>query len=118
MPGVYQTLIEGFNIYLTEYINEHGVQTILQIKDLAKQYAINRRNGRYDLTTKNYYVGIIVTYCNNNNIEKPNGFGDNIYDPDNEFPDDPEIQRLTDASEKRSEKRMKDFARELRNHPF
>lgn len=93
----YRILITGFERYLTEYIQQHGEQTVMQIKELAKQYSITSRNGAYDITARKRYHTIFMTYCMKNNLQEPeewNIIGHSVYDPDNEFPNDPDVLRL------------------------
>ena len=111
--SVYHKMYEHFNIYLTNYIEGHGQQTLLQIKDIAKQYAIARRNGEYDLTARRWYSSIFISYCWKNNIVVPNGFGSNRYDPDNEFPNDPRIIKLTQKYNERTDRLIEAAMRDI-----
>jgi hypothetical protein len=113
----YRKLNDRFNIYLNDYIQTNGVQTTDQVRVIAKNYAIQQRNGEYDLTAKNYYCSLFISYLWKNNIELEGwSRGLNIYDPDNEFPDDIRLQRLREASDKRRTssiiKNIKDMARD------
>jgi len=83
--------------HLNEYIQAHGDQTIVQIKQLAKQYAIDSRNGVYDITARNRYYVIYTNYwLNTNNTFPPewDTITHSVYDPDDEFPNDPHVIRL------------------------
>jgi hypothetical protein len=96
MP-TYRILLSLFMTHLTQYIQENGDQTILQIKQLAKQYAIHSRNGVYDITARKRYYMIYTNYwLNTNNTFPPewDTMTHSIYDPDDEFPNDPNILRL------------------------
>ena len=100
----YRILMAGFETYLVEYIQQHGEQTVMQIKELAKQHSIASRNGAYDITARKRYCTIFMTYCIKNNLEIPeewNTIQHSIYDPDNEFPNDLNIVRLKRMEKKR-----------------
>jgi hypothetical protein len=96
----YDKLRRKFNIYLNDYIQINGIQTVLQIRQLTKNYAIEAREGRYDLTAKKYYCSLFTGYLLLNNIPFPEGWTNDQYDPDNEFINDPNIQRLRKKWEK------------------
>jgi hypothetical protein len=109
----YDNLCKQFDTHLNEYIQANGPQNILQVKQIAKNYAIQSRQGRYDITARKRYYCLFMTYHMRNNIpeeEMPEGWRNmetNIYDPDNEFPNDPHIQKLTRNEERRSRLRLR-----------
>jgi len=83
---------------MNEYIENNGNPSFTEIKQLAKQFAIDSRNGVYDITARKRYVCIFRTYCwrKRDEIELPDDFyliEESIYDPDNEFPNDPAVIR-------------------------
>jgi len=89
-------LYTQFITHLINYIQLNGEQTLLQIKDLAKEYCINSRNGIYDITARKRYFYLFVNYCMKNNLEFPGWdiMFTSPYDPDNELPNDPQVIRL------------------------
>ena len=89
-------LYTQFNTYLTNYIQLNGEQTVLQIKELAKNYCIQSRNGLYDIIARKRYYYLFMNYLHHNNLEFPGWdiFFTSPYDPDNEFPNDPQVIRL------------------------
>ena len=101
----YRKLYDLFVTHLNGYVQANGPQNLLQIKQIAKNYAIQSRDGEYDITARKRYTCLFFTYCFKNNIQQeamPEGWGIvevNVYDPDNEFPEDPHIQRLTRNNE-------------------
>jgi hypothetical protein len=101
----YRKLYDLFITHLNGYVQANGPQNLLQIKQIAKDYAIQSRNGEYDITARKRYCSLFYSYCWQNNIQEeamPEGWrlGQvNMYDPDNEFPEDPHIQRLTRNNE-------------------
>jgi len=111
----YTRLYKEFDTHLNEYIQANGAQTILQVKQIAKNYAIQSREGRYDVTARKRYCSFFMRYCWNNNIrtaEMPEGWTIttvNFYDPDNEFPNDPHVRKLMRNDDKRRILRMREF---------
>jgi hypothetical protein len=114
-----------FKSYLEEYVKENGIQTPLQVKQLAKNLAIQSRNGVYDLTARKRYCSLFISYCWQNNIEipfegLPAGWADGIHvcwhDPDSEFTDDAHVQKLIGAADKRYLKKLKGFRRYMINN--
>ena len=102
----YRRRYDSFVTPLNAYVQANGPQNLLQIKQIAKDYAIQSRNGQYDITARKRYCSLFYSYCWQNNIPQeamPEGWRDcelvNHYDPDNEFPEDPHIQRLTRDNE-------------------
>jgi len=111
----YTRLYKEFDTHLNEYIQANGPQAILQVKQIAKNYAIQSREGRYDVIARRRYCCFFKSYCWKNNIpeeEMPEGWRNgefNIYDPDHEFPNDPHVQKLTRNEEKRNRLRIREF---------
>ena len=101
----YKKLHDKFTSYLNEYIQINGTQTTEQIRTLCKNYAIQQRGGIYDLIAKKYYCMLFTAYLLRNNIEFPEGWNNDQYDPDNEFTDDINIQRLRKKWEQRVDKK-------------
>jgi hypothetical protein len=116
----FEKLYETFDTRVKEYIQANGPQTILQIKQIAKNYAIESREGRYDITARKRYYRLYMSYHFRNNMpagQFPEGWGTaetNIYDPDNEFPNDPHVRKLTRNEEKRSMLRIREFEEYMR----
>ena len=108
-----------FKTFLEEYVTANGAQTPLQVKQLAKNFCIQSRNGVYDLTARKRYCCLFISYCIKNHIDMPFeglpvGWGTGIsrcvfHDPDSEFTDDERVQRLIRAAEKRDDKKLKGF---------
>ena len=102
----YRKLYDLFVNHLNGYVQANGPQNLLQIKQIAKNYAIQSRNGEYDITARKRYCSLFFTYCFKNNIPQeamPEGWGLGEvieYDPDNEFPEDVHIQKLIRNKEK------------------
>jgi hypothetical protein len=102
----YRRRYDLFVTHLNGYVQANGPQNLLQIKQIAKNYAIQSRNGEYDITARKRYTCLFFTYCLKHNIpyeEMPEGWrlGEVIeYDPDNEFPEDVHIQKLIRNKEK------------------
>jgi hypothetical protein len=122
----YVSIVKKFKPYIEEYIQKNGAQTPLQVKQLAKDYAIQSRNGVYDLTARKRYCTLFMNYCLGNNIEipfegLPAGWGHigdagmNIcfHDPDSEFTDDERVQKLIKAADKRFLKKMEEHLRHV-----
>jgi hypothetical protein len=82
------------------YTTLHGTPNIEQIRILAKDLALSKRNNINDLICRRYYYCVLMTYCLNNNITLPEGFVDNMYDPDNEFTNDPNTQKAIQRDDK------------------
>ena len=101
----YNKLRNKYNLYLTQYIQTNGQQTIEQIRTLTRNYAIQERDGRYDLIAKKYYCSLFTGYLLLNNVPFPEGWSNDQYDPDNEFTGDINIQILRNKWEKRVEKK-------------
>ena len=117
----FKKMYETFDTRVKEYIQANGPQNILQIKQIAKNYAIESREGRYDITARKRYYGLFMTYHMRNNTpeeEMPEGWRNiiemNIYDPDNEFPNDPHVRKLTRNEEKRSMLRIRGIQERFR----
>jgi hypothetical protein len=89
-------LYNQFITHLTDYIELNGEQTLPQIKDLAKEYCINSRNGLYDITARKRYYYLFINYLYKNNLQFPGWdiMFTSHYDPDNELPNDPQVIRL------------------------
>lgn len=89
-------LYNQFITHLTDYIELNGEQTLPQIKDLAKEYCINSRNGLYDITARKRYYYLFNNYLYKNNLQFPGWdiMFTSHYDPDNELPNDPQVIRL------------------------
>jgi hypothetical protein len=105
-------LYNGFINHLNTYIEQHGVQNILEIKQLAKNYCIQSRNGVYDLTAKNRYCTVFLTYCAKSHIEFPEGWDImvlNRYDPDNDSPDDQHLIKLKEKDDARRLQRVRQY---------
>jgi hypothetical protein len=118
-----QRLYNVFIDHLTAYIQTHGPQTILEIKQLAKDYSVQSMNGVYDLTARRRYCSLFLTYCFQNNVDVPfeglpAGWGDGtdvcIHDPDNEFTDDINLQKLIKAAKNRNDKKIKNICDSMR----
>lgn len=107
-----EKIYKEFYTYLINYIQLNGEQTLLQIKDLAKQYCINSRNGLYDITARKRYFYLFVNYCMKNDIRFPGWdfMTTSHYDPDNEFPNDPQVIRLKRKEELMMNNRMRETA--------
>ena len=102
----YNKLRDKYNSFLNNYIQTNGIQTTEQIRTLTRNYAIQERGGRYDLTAKKYYCSLFTGYLLLNQIQFPEGWENDPYDPDNEFTEDTNVQRLKKAWEKRVEKKV------------
>jgi len=102
----YNKLRNKYNLYLNNYIQNNGTQTTEQIRTLTRNYAIQERGGRYDLTAKKYYCSLFTGYLLLNHIQFPEGWENDPYDPDNEFTEDVNVQRLRKSYEKRVEKKF------------
>jgi hypothetical protein len=118
----YRKLYDLFVTHLNGYVQENGPQNLLQIKQIAKNYAIQSRNGQYDITARKRYCSLFYSYCWQNNIPQeamPEGWREcelvNHYDPDNEFPEDPHIQRLTRNNEKKNRVMLRELFEYMRN---
>jgi len=109
MP-TYLKLKKDFNIYLEEYKKQNGDQTILQIRQIAKQYAIDISDGIYSIIARKRYTSIFNSYIALNNLDM-NYFITNKYDPDSEFTNDPDVLRLVNNARKRLDERAKEFIR-------
>jgi hypothetical protein len=71
----------------------YGAQGIDDIRRLAKEFSLARRNNVNDLICRKYYSCIYITYCFRNNIDGPEDFLRNPHDPDSELSDDPVTKR-------------------------
>jgi len=92
-----EKIYNQFITHLTDYIQLNGEQTLPQIKDLAKEYCINSRNGFYDITARKRYFYLFMNYLLLNNLGVVEGWGGVVnspYDPDNEFPNDLQVIKL------------------------
>jgi hypothetical protein len=91
-----EKIYKEFITHLTDYIQLNGEQTVPQIKDLAKEYCINSRNGLYDITARKRYYYLFINYLYKNNLQFPGWdiMTTSHYDPDNELPNDPQVIRL------------------------
>jgi len=104
--ATYRRRYDLFVNHLNGYVQANGPQNLLQIKQIAKNYAIQSRNGEYDITARKRYCSLFYSYCWQNNIPQeamPEGWrlGEVIeYDPDNEFPEDVHIQKSIRNKEK------------------
>lgn len=113
----YRKLYDLFVTHLNGYVQANGPQDLLQIKQIAKNYAIQSRDGEYDITARKRYTCLFFTYCLKNHIpyeEMPEGWtlGEVIeYDPDNEFPEDPHIQKLIRNKEKNIRRMVEEMER-------
>ena len=87
-------LVEDFTIL-------HGTPNIEQIRIIAKDLALSKRNNINDLICRRYYYCLVMTYCLGNNVPLPAGFVDNMYDPDNEFINDPNTQKAIQRDDKK-----------------
>jgi hypothetical protein len=112
----YNKLRDKYNIYLNEYIIANGTQTVDQIRLLTRDYAIQARQGRYDLTAKKYYCSLFTGYLALNNIVFPEGWHNDPYDPDNEFTNDPDVQRLRKRWEKRVDAKINVIMNNVQNN--
>ena len=120
----YTRIVKDFKSHLEEYITANGPQTPLQVKQLAKDFAIQSRNGVYDLTARKRYCTLFMTYCMQNNIEipfegLPAGWGHagmNIcfHDPDSEFTEDERVQKLIRAADNRYLKKLEEHFKHIR----
>jgi hypothetical protein len=120
-----QKIYKDFNNHLNEYIQTNGIQTPLEVKQLAKIFAIQSRNGEYDLTARKRYCTLFLTYCWKNNIEfpfegLPVSWGHDIldvcfYDPDGGFTGDIDLQKLIKASKKRNVKKIRELCETRHN---
>ena len=110
-----QRLYDGFIDHLNAYIQTHGPQNILEIKQLAKNYCIQGR-GEYDLTCRKRYFSVFRCYCIvKNNAQFPEGWDtleNTPYDPDNEYVNDPHIIEL----KRKYEIRQNNFIRDFHNY--
>ena len=70
-----KSIYENFSKFIAIYMKEHGQQSILQIKELTKQYAIDNRAVVYVMTTKKLHRILFLTFCSENNLEIPNDLG-------------------------------------------
>lgn len=124
----YTRIVKDFKSHLEEYITANGPQTPLHVKQLAKDFAIQSRNGVYDLTARKRYCTLFMTYCMQNNIRVPfeglaagwghvgdAGMNICLHDPDSEFTDDERVQRLIRAAEKRYLKKREEYLRHIIN---
>jgi len=109
-----QRLYNRFIDHLNAYIQTHGPQNILEIKQLAKNYCIQGR-GEYDLTCRKRYYYIFMDYCIlNNGAQFPEGWDtleNTPYDPDNEYVNDPRIIKLKKKDEERQNNLLRDTIR-------
>jgi len=105
-------LCQGFNAYLRGYVNdvERDEQLILQVRGLAKTYAINSR-GAYDLIARKRYTIIFNSWLvlGTDPALVDTYIIRNYYDPDSEFTNDPHIQSLARKNEIRINKMIQDF---------
>jgi hypothetical protein len=119
--ATYKKRQTDFDNHLNQYIQTNGIQTPLQVKQLAKDFAIQSRNGLYDLTARKRYCSLFITYCFKNNIQfpfegLPEGWTNNgvcFYDPDSEFTDDIRIQRLIRDANKRIDKIVEELCKNM-----
>lgn len=116
----YLILVKRFERFMNEYIEHNGNPQFAQIKQLAKQFAIDSRNGIYDITARKRYVCIFRTYCfrKSDTIELPDDFyliEESMYDPDNEFPNDPAVIRGKRREEKKIREGMQEIQEYIRN---
>ena len=105
----YNNLRNKYNLYLNQYTQQNGTQTTEQIRTLTRNYAIQERGGRYDLTAKKYYCSLFTGYLLLNRIPFPEGWHNDPYDPDNEFIGDIHVQQLKKKWDKRIDKKVKDM---------
>ena len=122
--ATYKRRQTDFDNHLNQYIQTNGIQTPLQVKQLAKDFAIQSRNGVYDLTARKRYCSLFITYCFKNNIQfpfegLPEGWGDGIHvcwhDPDSEFTDNIHLQKLITTSNKRHIKKIREICQSIQD---
>ena len=104
MPITYANISKRFDIYMANYIQINGDQPMIQIKQLAKQFAIDSRNGVYDICARKRYECIFRTYSFKYNIQLPDDWlalNHSAYDPDNEFPNNLDVIRGKRREEKK-----------------
>lgn len=99
----YKKLYNEFETSLKEYIELNGEQNIENIRILAKQFALGKRNNVNDLICRRYYWSLIMNYCwkkNSDNPQYPEGFAmHNHFDPDGEFANDKNTQKAIKREE-------------------
>ena len=105
--------IQGFNAYLRGRIISdqiHDEQLILQVRGLAKTYAIESR-GAYDLTARKRYATIFNSWLvfGTDPVLVDHYIIRNYYDPDSEFTNDPHIQNLVRKNETRINKTIQEL---------
>jgi hypothetical protein len=83
-----------------DHVRPHGLQPFDQIRILAKEFALQKRNFVNDIICRRYYWVYVVNYCRANTIDVPHNFWENIHDPDGEFTDDANTIRAVRRKEK------------------
>jgi len=107
-----EKIYKEFHTYLTNYIQTNGNQTLAQIKELAKNYCIQSRNGAYDIIARKRYYYLFINYLDKNRLQFPGWdiYFTSHYDPDNEMPNDPQVIRLKRKEELMLNNRMRQTA--------
>lgn len=103
--AIYRKMYKEFE----HHIRPYGVQTIEQIRAIAKEFALQKRNYVNDIICRRYYWTYVVNYCSSNTIDIPVIFWDNPHDPDEEFINDAKTNRAA----KRTEKKVNRIVQEL-----
>jgi len=87
-----------------DHVRPQGLQTFDQIRILAKEFALQKRNFVNDIICRRYYWVYVVNYCSAHTIDIPDNFWENIHDPDGEFTDDAKTIRASRRAMKNIEK--------------
>jgi hypothetical protein len=108
--SVIATHYKEFLQLLEDFTRLHGTPNVEQIRILAKDLALSKRNTINDIICRRYYYSLVMTYCLRNNAPLPAGFSDSIYDPDNEFTNDPNTQKAIEREAKQRRRILKEAA--------
>lgn len=95
--AIYRRTYEEFE----DHVRPQGLQPIEQIRAIAKDFALQKRNYVNDIICRRYYWTYVVNYCITNNMDVPAIFWDNPHDPDGEFTYDIKTKRAAKRSEKK-----------------
>jgi hypothetical protein len=93
----YRKLLKEFE----DHVRPQGLQPFDDIRAAAKGFALQKRNGVDDLICRRYYSFFVVNYCLRNNMDIPENFIENMYDPDGEFINDAKTKRAARRNEKK-----------------
>jgi hypothetical protein len=103
----YRKLLKEFE----DHVRPQGLQPLDHMRATAKDFALQKRNGVDDLICRRYYSFFVVNYCWRNNMDIPENFIENMYDPDGEFINDVKTKRAAIRYEKKIANAVKEATR-------